>query len=292
MAGVQLTNILLPGTPAVPVVLAEGHADLQAQWSAGDLMLNIFNSKKVEKVMTRFREPEKVAQVSDMHREIFPGQAVPRLLVPKHEASDVKDQPFFLKGRTVPTSLAFSWMGWAISHTKRQGPEVKRAHNFCRQLIGHVLERSGAIPLKVQSLGTAFEGEVDVRHPGGHFAPENLWRRIFVSRLRPAWQMLRRLGVLVSDLQRPALADVVEIFGLCQLPQDGAHVDEFALVRPLSLSLLRQLASWVDCQMSQLSLQQLSYHLGMEKNQARQQVALRAAVTVAAMHYLQENEPW
>ena len=293
MAGVQLTSILLPGTPAVPVTVAEGHADLQAQWAVPDFMLNLFTTKKITTAMARFREPEKVAQVSDMHREIYAGQPVPKLLKTKHEAeaSGATKQPFYLKGRTMPTSLAFSWMGWAISHYKRQGPEVERARSFCRQLLAHILEHSGAVPMQVQALGTAFLVDVEVRHPGGHFPPDILWRRIFLSRLRPAWEMLRREGIVISDLQRPTLADVV-FFGLC--PPGGAHeahAGELALVRPLSLSLLRQLATWVDGKMLALSLEQLSYHLGMEKNQARQQVALRAAVTVAAMHYLQENEP-
>ena len=72
----------------------------------------------------------------------------------------------------------------------------------------------------------------------------------------------------------------------------GPTVECGKLVRPLAVSLLRQLANWLERNVGTLSLEPVSYHTAMQKNRARQQLALTEATTAAAMFYLTENAAW
>ena len=293
MAGVSLFSVLLPGDPAISVVTAEG-TDVQRQWVAGDLLLNLFSTSSVEKATAHCRDPEKTAQVAEFHREVFPGEAIPGLLLTKHEADQGfakgQNQPFYLKEKTLPTTVAWSWIAWAVSYPRRQPPERKLANACFSGLVQHCLEGCGSLQFDMQAVGSREAVSREVRYPGGTFSVDDVWGTAVRARLRPAWKFLRDAGVLTSDFQRPSLADVI-LFGL-QPKKNDQYARAYSLVRPLALSLLRQFVRLLDSRMPELSLESLAYRKGMEKNRARQQVALRLATTAAGMYYLFDNASW
>ena len=293
MAQIQLSRIVLPGDPAVPVTVADDFPELQGQWSVSDFLMNLFQTQAADKAMERFRDAERTSQVHEAHRTLFPGKPIPNLLTAKHEKQASRQQPFFLKEKTVPTSIAFAWILWAVTgsgvtgNRSRTVAQRQPGYGFLRGLISHSVERFGRLTLLVSRVGLARgrDTSADITHPSASLSGELVWSQAVRPRIRSAWEAFQRAGVLRSDWQRPTVADLI-IFSVTHPVAGG---ESASLARPLGLSLLRQFATWLNDNLSLLSVDALGYRAGMEKNRARQQLALTEATTAAAMFYLFEN---
>ena len=189
-----ISRTVLPGEPAVLVYTFGDCPEVQAQWQASDLLLNLFITENAEKVMAKFRQADRAAQVHDFHRMIFPGRPIPALLKGKHDREDSgpSNQTFYLKDRTVPTTLAISWMTWGFSHNKRQAAERQVSREFAQTLLSHVLSSAGSVQFEVHMVGSR-RGPVlaNVKHPAGTVLGSNVWGASVRSRIRPQWNVLQ-----------------------------------------------------------------------------------------------------
>ena len=290
-----ISRVVLPGSAtAVAVYSAEDFPQFQRQWVASELLQNCFASANPDKIMEHARSSEKLSQVQEMHLRIFPGMPYPKLLRGKHDAvpaDELEQQLFFLKEKTFPSSVAISWLVWAIGWPRRRAEHRQLAVDFLRELLCHVLERAGTLSFDVEAVGAAHHRgatSVSVQHPAGTFAADEVWGRSLRARILPKWREFFRAGLLSSDFQRPSLADLI-IFA-CQPIVDASDANN--LVRPLAFGLLSQLWEWLERNMSSLSLQQPDMRTGMLKNRARRQLAMVEATTDAAMFYFRENALW
>ena len=290
-----ISRVVLPGpATAIAVYSAEDYPEFQRQWVVSELLGNLFETESSEKIMEHARSPEKWSQVQEMHCKIFPGMPFPKLLRGKHDAvpaDEVNQQPFFLKERTFPSSVAISWIAWALGWPRRRAEHRKLAADFLRELLCHALDRAGSLSFDVEAVGAPRHRgatSVSVQHPAGTFAADHIWGRSIRARMQPSWRELSEAGLLSSDFQRPSLADLI-IFAL---QPTAASTDASSLARPLAFSLLSQLWHWLERNMSSLSLQQLDMRMGMQKNRARRNLAMLEATTDAAMFYFRENALW
>ena len=155
------------------------------------------------------RRDTNATSVEEFHSRLFPGQQVPQGILSRH-TRDVDDhdetqgdQPFFLRKGCVPTTLAVSWIGWAISHGKRSEGARARARLFLRGIVDHVLEQVGELRFTVARVGAndaATTATVFNHNPT--LDGRLLWTRSILNRFALEWGSQRSSGKVTSDFLR------------------------------------------------------------------------------------------
>ena len=284
-AMVELHRSAVPGNPAIEVITLAS-TSIQAQWSVVDLLSNLFQTKAEKKLLAHFTDKREL--VEDVHRAIWPGQDLPDLLVSKHEADSgesLADQSFFLKRKTVPTSLAFSWILWAVSHGKRLSSDKKLAIKFFHEFFTHAVGVGASLNFQICQVGTRELLTLEVTSQNSMLDSRYLWNRVIYARIVDEWNICRLNpeSPITSYIGRPSFADLI-CFAF------GAAAGAGRILQPLVLSMLAQFAKWVDENVRKLSVQAAGYIQKIEKNRMRHMTALTHSIAEAAQFYLNENE--
>lgn len=284
---VPLLECTLPESLVVTVV--DKCKQHQCQWEIWALPRCIFRTKDFDQLREYFRK--KKEEINDFHRSLWPGFPIPPLLRSKHDCdTDDTDQGqgVYLKHRTVPTSLAFPWMSWAVSRPRRMPQDRSKSQRLLRAFLEHVLEKAGTLTFRVKRIGHQLSREttVQVTQREPCFDSTTLWTRPVHVRLQAVWEAQRtdRENVSVqSMLSHPHWADLI-LFGMD--PNGGARV-----IKPLSYTLFAQLAHWVDnpTNMSSLALTAEEFEESRQKNRIQGMAVNRQALMEAILYALYEN---
>ena len=183
-----LLECVLPRELIVTVV--DSGKKYQSQWSVWPLLKLLFRTKSMDKLQSYYTE--KKNEVADYQRLFWPGFVVPECLVSKHEKDLQKkkgalNQDIYLKGRTVPTSLALSWIVWGIMKSKRMAEDRQRAREVLREILDHVLDKAGQFSFEIRQIGALKEHAISITAMNPHFDSELLWTKGIRGRLVFAW---------------------------------------------------------------------------------------------------------
>ena len=284
----QHWKCVLPGNPSPEVVVLPGK---QAQWSLNDLLGNLFETTCKESLHENYCKRKAV--VEDIHRSLWPGQPLPDLVPSKHQElnrrpGDPQDSDnVYLKNKCLPTSLAFSWIVWAFSHSKRMASSRAKSWKFFHDLFHHCLEVAGSLEFEVSLLGqrNASGQTVEITSHNDTVDARLLWTRILHNRISVEWNSCRvqDSNLISSNLQRPRLLDII-FFALDYKNKTGY------LLRPAAFSLLAQFAYWVDGNIRQISLKAAGYKDSLDKNRIDKAVALHHAIWTAIDYAFYEND--
>lgn len=281
-----LTNYLIPGEPAIQVTAIPDN-DLQCQWNLLELLKNLFKTTDSEALLGHFKN--RMGSVTDFHFRLWPGYVLPEILRTKHQTSDEVEQKVFLKKKTVPTSIAFAWVVWAVGHTKRDISLRKKSWKFLAQLFEHSLEQAGRLGFRVKCVGDAGAPDrtcaVNMHNPT--VSAQLLWKPAVQRQLLLEWES-RRLDeshFISSVMDRPKLLDVI-YFGLT------VGGDAGNLLTPLAETILAQFAGWLDEHFQVIALEVSGFQDSRLKNRLAKQDALTHALWEAINFFLHENDLW
>ena len=146
---------------------------------------------------------------------------------------------------------------------------------FLSQLIQHATTRAGTLSFQVKRVGSRVPSTATLEAHAQSLAGVEIWSQTVSSRLKPVWAMERLQGLVNSDFNRPTMADVI----CFALDLKGTIVSK--LVRPLAMTLLAQLAIWVDENIQLLSLAAVAFHTAVEKNRVTATRARAQALKVS-----------
>lgn len=277
----KLCNCVLPSELLVTIV--DDGVSGQCQWAVLPLMRQLFSTKREMKLRDNFRDKE--SEVKDIHLLLWPGVIVPEPAISKHEKEFEEGQSVFLKQKAMATSLAISWMTWAVSKAKRMPPDRAKSQVFLRSLLNHVLEVAGTLSLRVVRAGDGQEISMRVSTRNPFFQSGNLWTRAIRGSIVHRWES-RRVDAneeqVTSSHDRPHWIDFI-LFA-CH-PQAGCS----HLLMPLALQMLAQIAFWMDENMSRLALDVQVLQKNRQKNEFQSKFVLRQELTEAAEFMLREN---
>eukprot|EP00435_Cladocopium_sp_Y103_P040727 s2314_g11.t1 len=112
-----------------------------------------------------------------------------------------------------------------------------------------------------------------------------LWTRSIYNKFYQTWNVhkLNRTHFLESDVTRPTLVDLISF------AFDSTCQPEGAVLQPLALSLVRQLAEHVDKNLRQLSLEPMKEEEHRAKNRKVDNSIFLQKITRAALFLLNEN---
>ena len=288
-----LVNILecaLPGETTVTILLDE---NVQSQWSVTSFLRNIFCTQDTDSLRQHFMQ--KTDEIKDIHEKIWPGYTVPPMYMSRHdqaESSDIRGEnlgPTFLKTKTIPTSLAVSWLVWSVSKSKRREIDRVKSQKFLRNLLEHVLEAAGTLRFSVVAIGrpNARAQDVQISHRNDFFDHEKLWDNRVRGRIVRVWEeaRLRQDSQITSNWDRPQWIDFV-VFALD--PKSGSAPQ---LLAPLAWSILAQTAEWMDNNMERLAVSSQSIRNSRQKNREETMRVTKSVLTSLAQFLLYENEP-
>ena len=285
---VQLTKCLLPGNPAIEVTEFCQQDDVQGQWNMQELLKNLFATQAPESIAAPWESKKEV--VKEFHRFLWPGFPVPALMKTKHEQKVESDaaQICYLKKKTVPTSVAFAWVLWGISHPRRDLALRIKSWKFFVQLFEHALAEAGRLTFRVKCVGQrgALDKMVAVNIHNPTVFGRIVWTVSVGRQISYQWNVCRldENNPISSTLERPKLADII-CFGL-----NSANGMAGRLVRPLAHTLMAQFAAWVDEHLAVIALEVQGFHEAKQKNRTAQLDALTHALWRAIDWYLHENE--
>ena len=288
---VKVVSVTLPGNPAVQVKRVD-MPDIQCQWEADTLMPNFYVQSNWKKMKDRIRENWPAAE--KFHKLLWPDGEVPSNdVVSKHVKLEDGDasKKVFLKKITMPTSVAFAWMAFAICHPKRTSESRERAWNFLAVLLEHCIDSAGRMEFYVQKAGdihrsttkivlTYYQKEMDCKQ---------LWTRTIFSRIVAKWRTCCEDDhcPISSDIENPTLVDFLHF---AMSPATERHGG--SLLRPAAFSILAQFAHWLDTNMEKVALHTSDFHYNLDKNRMKKSAALDHSLWAAIDFMLHENAPW
>ena len=276
----------LPGDPAVEVVAIP---NLQCQWVVTDLLGNLFETNCKE-TLRRDLFLKRKDVVETVHEQIYPGESIPDLVPSKHEKErSEQDYPpqIYLKNKSVPTSLAFSWMVWAFSTPKRSSMSREKAWSFFKKLFQHCLEKAGTLKFRANCLGqpNAPSVEFEITSFNASVDPKQLWTRSVHNRFALEWntRRLEETNHIQSNLTRPLFLDIV-YFALSHNNKNGY------LLKPMVFDWIAQFSCWVDENVTTLSMETTGFQDSLMKNKVGKNVALHESLWKGIDFALYENE--
>ena len=296
-----LRKHILPGDPLIPVNQFS-QEDLQSQWHCKELLQNVFKTSSAEKLYDYANNKEKLGQVEAIHQNIWAGREVPKELESKHlvrasskeRVETTESQNVFLKRKTLPTSMAFSWVVWGISHTRRMPADRERCRDFLQQLWRRMMTRLPIMEFNIRVLGSDKRSTILVGNRNDKIDAGLLFSRKIFAEVLPRWNIARlnnsKALSIGSSLETPSLFDIV-IFSLDPLSREAG-----LCLRPLALNFVAHMALYVDQHPDVLSVAARSEIVldpsSLCKNKSDSKIVREQQIKLAAQYYLHENEPW
>ena len=241
----------------------------------------------------RLREhfANKTGEIEDIHRKLWPGFEIPDNLVSKH-GTEKHEASVYLKKKTMPTSICFCWLAWALEKERRMPAERTKTKAFARRFLKHVLQVAGSLQFNITTVGArgfqaALGSVVQVSETNSCVDSKLLWNMNLKGRIAPTWEARR--NDLSEDLSsvwnRPDWIDFI-IFAL-----DPRNKSVHTLLASVAWEFLAQTASWVDNNVSRLAV--LTGDLLRERQKNRSEnLAVKTAVAIeAAEFWLHRNDP-
>ena len=287
---VNIFECVLPGDVAVTIV--EGREEVQAQWSISSFLKNIFSTKDTDSLRQHFAD--KLDEIKEVHERIWPGYVVPPMFLSKHDQADQEGRgeslgPTFLKTKTMPTSIAMSWIVWSVSKSKRRDIDRVKSQTFLRNLLVHVLEVAGTLQFSVVAVAkaNARAKDIEISERNDCIDYRNLWDNKIKGRIVWVWEETKRRGEsqITSNWDRPHWIDFI-VFALD--PKSGSAPQ---LLAPVAWSILAQTAAWMDTNMGRLALSFQSVQNSRHKNRQETLRVTKQDLTHLAQFLLFENEP-
>lgn len=281
-----LSQFRLPGHSEITVIKTD-QEEAQAYWEIIGFGKNIFSSKDDDKIRAHFANERKRTQVNSWHKLLWPSLELPSAMKARHAQGQDSEQEVWWRKSMFTTSVAFSWIVWGIATPRRMHEEKERSRRFLGQLINHILETQGRICLNVSQIGDpAAKCSTEVTAQNGTIDSRLLWTRAIYNRVYQIWNInkLNRNHWLDSDISRPTLLDLIAFAFDSSCQPDGG------LLQPLALSLVQQLAQYVDTNLARLSIEPVKEEEHRSKNRKLDHSLFLQKVTRAALFLLNEND--
>ena len=287
---VTILNCRLPRELLVTVV--DGGREVQSQWEVQIFLSKLFTTSDEDSLRQHFIN--KSAEIERIHQHIWPGVSVPALLKSKHEVMHPAENqirnnicgPVYLKRKTMPTSLAMSWLVWSVSKNKRMAVDRLKSQVFARELLSYALEKAGTWNFNIQTVGNSRAGIVtaQISTRNDCFDYRVLWEPKLKGRIVSLWESRRVAGGLTSNWDRPQWIDFI-LFAL-----DPTNSTVPQLLSSVACSLLAQVAFWMDTNIGKLAIDGDDIRQARQKNQREQKFVTQHAMIEAASFLLFEND--
>ena len=286
----SLVSIQNHGLPDGLFVTVVDHGrEMQSQWSVTDFLKQIFSTQDEDRLREHFAN--KTGEIEDIHRKLWPGFEIPDNLVSKH-GTEKHEASVYLKKKTMPTSICFCWLAWALEKERRMPAERTKTKAFARRFLKHVLQVAGSLQFNITTVGArgfqaALGSVVQVSETNSCVDSKLLWNMNLKGRIAPTWEARR--NDLSEDLSsvwnRPEWIDFI-IFAL-----DPRNKSVHTLLASVAWEFLAQTASWVDNNVSRLAVLTGDLLRERQKNKS-ENLAVKTAVAIeAAEFWLHRNDP-
>ena len=280
---------------------------VQVQWSETDILALLSRSQRKNNKKLHDKLVDVRAKAPEAHKLLWPTECFPSSFFKQKNAltvlkpSDSEDaddenpeELAYIAKSAVPTSVAISYLLWAIDNPKRQAQDRALAVQLLGQLLDSLLASAAVddFELWIPLTGSREESvRRAVVQPDGRLLGGDVWTRVAYDACEQEWLGRQRLPAsklgVKSNPAHPLLLDLIS-FGLNPETSERCR----AFVRPLALSILAQLAARLDLCAPGISEEDMSASRPDFKNKRKEKLAVLQRSCKAAMFILHKNVFW